>query len=269
MHLCRGRNSAGQLGYAINTENIGDTTASMENFGPVVLSSSTTVSVDAVAVGGKSTCVILSDSKSSTDTYTSEAGNVKCWGDNTYGQLGIGQEASSLPGVGKSANEMGDNLASVNLGTGRTAAKIAVGTYHVCALLDNSDVKCWGLNDKGQLGQGDTTDIGGGGSGSDPVSTLQPVDLGLAASETVTDIKCGSRHSCVLLSSGAVKCWGHNDKGQLGAEDSNYNIGVSPSDMGSNLVAATSLMNSGNGLSAAELACSSKQKSYIIAKRAL
>jgi len=61
---------------------------------------------------------------------------------------------------------MGDNtgemavLPTVNLGTGRTATAIAVGNNHSCALLDNASVKCWGLNDKGQLGIDNATNMG-------------------------------------------------------------------------------------------------------------
>lgn len=45
---------------------------------------------------------------------------------------------------GGSVTNMGDNLPAVNLGTGLTAKKIATGTNHVCAILNNDKVKCWG-----------------------------------------------------------------------------------------------------------------------------
>ena len=59
---------------------------------------------------------------------------------------------------GDGPGEMGDNLIAVSLGTGRTATRIAVGMGYafVCALLDDSTLKCWGDNAIGQLGYGDT-----------------------------------------------------------------------------------------------------------------
>lgn len=51
----------------------------------------------------------------------------------------------------------------MNLGTGRSAQHITLGTFHTCALLDNRQVKCWGWNEYGQLGLGDT-----GTRGDDP-----------------------------------------------------------------------------------------------------
>ena len=56
--------------------------------------------------------------------------------------------------------EMGDSLPAVALGTGRTAVAITAGASHTCALLDNGTVKCWGDNDYGQLGLGDTDEPG-------------------------------------------------------------------------------------------------------------
>ena len=53
-------------------------------------------------------------------------------------------------------------LPSIDLGTGRTATAIAVGIFHICALLDNASVKCWGRNDDGQLGIDNTTTMGDG-----------------------------------------------------------------------------------------------------------
>ena len=55
---------------------------------------------------------------------------------------------------------MGDNLVAIDLGSGRTALAISAGDGHTCAMLDNSSFKCWGRNADGQLGQGDTDNIG-------------------------------------------------------------------------------------------------------------
>ena len=66
--------------------------------------------------------------------------SVKCWGDNWYGKLGLGEPSSRGDGPG----EMGDNLPAVDLGTGRTAKMISAGGFHTCAVLDDDSVKCWG-----------------------------------------------------------------------------------------------------------------------------
>ena len=62
--------------------------------------------------------------------------------------------------LGDGANEMGDNLSAVDLGTGRTATAISVGRENTCALLDNAAVKCWGRGWGGRLGQGNSVTIG-------------------------------------------------------------------------------------------------------------
>jgi hypothetical protein len=54
---------------------------------------------------------------------------------------------------------MGDNLSTVDLGTGRTATAMSLASGHTCALLDNSDIKCWGGGNQGKLAQGNTSNI--------------------------------------------------------------------------------------------------------------
>src|SRR3546814_20282370 len=71
---------------------------------------------------------------------------------------------------------MGDNLPTVDLGTGRTAVAIAAGFTHTCALLDDGSLKCWGAGKDGQLGLGDTTNRGYGPS--EMGDNLPTVDLG-------------------------------------------------------------------------------------------
>ena len=41
---------------------------------------------------------------------------------------------------------MGDNLAAIDFGPGRTAKAAALGTFHTCVILDNDSVKCFGDN---------------------------------------------------------------------------------------------------------------------------
>ena len=59
-------------------------------------------------------------------------------------------------------NELGEMalIPTVNLGTGRTATAISAGDYHTCAILNNASVKCWGYNNKGQLGIDNNNNMG-------------------------------------------------------------------------------------------------------------
>lgn len=136
--------------------------------------------VIAVAAGRDHTCALIT------------GGGVKCWGDNFYGQVGVGAGAPySYTPVDVSG-----------LGTGVSA--IAAGERHTCALMNGGGVKCWGDNRKGQIGVG-----AAGGQRSTPNDVI-----GLGRPATV--IAAGGSHTCALLDNGRVKCWGYNLYGQLG-----------------------------------------------------
>jgi alpha-tubulin suppressor-like RCC1 family protein len=139
---------------------------------------SLTSDVIALAVGGGHTCALIS------------SGGVKCWGYNKWGQLGDGTTTDRTVPVG------------VN---GLTSGVIAIdaGNNFTCALLLSGEVKCWGINDAGQLGNGTNT-----------MSTI-PVSVN-GLTDRVIAISTGSSHTCALTSNGGVKCWGNNQGGQLG-----------------------------------------------------
>ena len=132
--------------------------------------------------------------------------SVKCWGRNNTGQLGIDNTTDMGDGAGEMAL-----IPTVNLGTGRTATAIAAGGYHSCALLDNASVKCWGLNNRGQLGIDNNTNMGNTSGSMD-----QLTGINLGTGRTATAISAGNEHSCSLLDNASVKCWGYNGYGQLG-----------------------------------------------------
>jgi len=159
------------------------------------------VTVTAISAGGFHTCALLS------------SGAVKCWGFNHYGQLGLGRGNSR----GDEDGEMGAALPVVDLGSGVTVTAISAGRFHTCALLSSGAVKCWGDNAYGQLGFGDMNSRGD--EDGEMGAALPVVDLGSGV--TVTAISAGGYHTCALLSSGAVKCWGDNANGQLGFGDTN------------------------------------------------
>jgi alpha-tubulin suppressor-like RCC1 family protein len=88
-------------------------------------------------------------------------------------------------------------------GTGATITKIVGGDGHTCALYSTGVVRCWGSDSNGQLG-----------NGSGNVDSSTPVAV--TGITTATDLAAGSRHTCALLSTGRIQCWGADDHGQLG-----------------------------------------------------
>ncbi len=209
---CWGRNDHGQLGRG-NTEPAWPGTTG-DLFAPIDLGAGRTAT--AITAGSEHTCAVLDD------------GTVKCWGRNDHGQLGLGDVASR----GAAPDQMGDDLPAVDLGNGRTATAITAGHGHTCALLDNGTVKCWGRNDYGQLGLGDTESRGNApGQMGD---NLPAVDLGTG--RTATAITNGDLRTCALLDDGTIKCWGRNESGNLGLGDT-ADRGDAPGEMGDDLPA--------------------------------
>lgn len=94
-------------------------------------------------------------------------------------------------------------------------SSIALGGDYTCALLSIGEVKCWGKNDKGQLGNGTTTDS------SAPVTVLASgtASASPVALTGVTAISAGYEHTCALLTSKQVRCWGSGFQGRLGNGD--------------------------------------------------
>ena len=79
----------------------------------------------------------------------------------------------------------------------------STGYDHTCAVISGGDVKCWGWNNRAQLGSSV------GSQSKVPVSVTNLDGIGVA-------VACGYQHSCAIVSGGGVKCWGENDRGQLG-----------------------------------------------------
>ena len=183
---CWGRDNYGQLGDGGSNTNTNAPSSTAIDLG----TGRTAVSV---STGTYHTCAILDN------------GELMCWGKGQYGQLGDGGSNSNLNAPSSTA---------IDLGTGRTAIAVSAGDSHTCAILDNGDLKCWGRDYHGQLGDGGTnTDTNA------PSSTA--IDLGTG--RTAVAVDAGYQHTCAILDNGDLKCWGDDYEGQLGDGGSNTN----------------------------------------------
>lgn len=193
---CWGDNISGQLGLGDRLRR-GDDPGEMGASLPAIQFAPETVP-SALSAGSDMTCAVFADKAA------------RCWGLNTAGQAGIGNDSYD-PGSAR-----GDiaALAAVDLGPNRRAALISGGGGHNCALLDDGDVKCWGFNGSGQLGTGDTR--ARGASPSDMGDALPSVAFGKRRALSVAS---GAEHTCALLDDNSVECWGANAEGQLGQGD--------------------------------------------------
>ncbi len=119
-----------------------------------------------------------------------------CWGKGTNGQLGDG---------GTSQKETPTAVRTDGVLSGRTVSRISAGGAHSCVVADGN-AYCWGLNTKGQLGDGTTTQR----------TTPVAVDVsGVLMGRSVSVISTGSSHTCAIAD-GRAFCWGLGTSGQLG-----------------------------------------------------
>jgi alpha-tubulin suppressor-like RCC1 family protein len=179
--------NARYLGYA-STNNVGDdeTPASA---GDVDVGGFVT-QVDA---GWYHSCAVLS------------AGNVRCWGEAAQGQLGYGDIST-----------IGDDespAAAGNVRVGGRVTQVSAGASHSCARLAIGNVRCWGSNEHWQLGYPSPDNIG---DNENPASAGN-VDVG----GFVVQVAAGRSHTCALLDTGNVRCWGRGGNGALGYGNTN------------------------------------------------
>jgi len=173
---CSGNNTEGQLGDG--------TMANSSTPVPVFQM----LQAAGVTTGGFHSCAVLRN------------GTVQCWGMNEVGQLGNGTTtASSVP---------------VNVSGITTAIAVAAGYKHSCALLQSGTVRCCGDNSYGELGDGNAVLSPNRGGASTSHSSIPVTVVGITTAVAIT--ASDGYHSCAVLQSGSVRCWGDNVSGQLG-----------------------------------------------------
>ena len=210
---CWGANGRGQLGQGSSGSNVGDNSGEMgNNLAYVDIANERTAKI--LSLGEEFSCVLLDN------------GRIICWGRNDQGQLGLGHtiDRSDLAFL-----EDGVNY------SWRQGKDISAGYDHVCALLENNGVKCWGGNAHGQLGQGHTDNIGD--DNLHEVGNLIDVDLG--DSRTAKRVAAGRHYSCAILDNNDLACWGDRSNNKLGIDTdaNNPNIGDESGEMGDSLTA--------------------------------
>ena len=176
---CWGDDSSGQLGNGVAGPDAGSAV-------PVAVQGLPGAAT-AIGVGDDYSCALVGQSQNSA---------VWCWGGNAFGQLGNGD-----PSVTSSPTPLQVK--------GVSAGSLACGAGHACAGNDaTGGISCWGKGGSGQLGNDDTSNA----FTAVPVSGIGAFPQSLAA---------GGFHTCAVLTSPDVVCWGANDFGQLGNGDTN------------------------------------------------
>lgn len=179
---CWGANDFGQLGRG-HTAYIGDDETASQG-GALFLGAP----VIGVTAGRHHACALV------------DSGNVYCWGRGAEGQLGHAN-----------TEDIGDDEWPVSagaVGLGEAAVQVVAGGRHTCARLVGGQVRCWGDGLSGQLGSGYSERLGD----DETLDARPPVLLGGSA----TWLAAGDEHTCAILDTGDMRCWGANELGQLG-----------------------------------------------------
>merc|ERR1719334_197832 len=218
--VCWGRNGNYQLGDGSKVDRGDEANEMGDNMVPVDLGAAF-VPID-IEAGGGHVCTMNEDQE------------IKCWGDNTYGQLGIGCEWTE---------QFGDDLPVLEFPSEFLPQQMGMGSHHSCFLdfdfVEESDdingtvgILCFGRNDYGQLGYEDTTNRGDCDGTYENISALSIIDLG--SDFEIAQIQIMGHHNCILSTNDALKCFGYNVVGQLGYGDT-VNRGDGTNEMGDNL----------------------------------
>lgn len=153
---------------------------------------------------GISVITVRDDEHDSSHTITNytcallNSGSLKCWGENTTGQLGLATTQSPV--------YLSPSLPSVS--TGIQVSEISSSADTTCALSASGEAKCWGSNDLGQLGIGSLAVIGD----DEHPSSISVISIG----QNLSSISAGNKHVCGTTTTGNLFCWGYGEGGRLG-----------------------------------------------------
>jgi len=199
---CWGNGKYGQLGRGLQTRT---PTGRLDDFSKEAKSQPDPdlngARVVDVAAGARHSCAVL------------RRGDVKCWGDDSQGQVGDGFPPSGGKKAGEAIEKSPQLVRRIGAqgdpdrtdeGALGPAIDVSAGAGNTCALLENGEVYCWGSALAGQLGNGVAADV----IKNSPVQ-VQGID-------NATDISVGFLHSCATLENGEAKCWGEGSEGKLG-----------------------------------------------------
>ena len=172
--VCWGDNEYGQLGD-------GTTTGSAVPIYVNVAANETPVEV---TVGQVTACALM------------ESGNIYCWGSGYYGKMGNGEPWND--------DYVNTEMRQVLLPEGQGGQTVSISGGHICTILNNGDVYCWGRGNQGQLGYGGTS------------NRNIPAKVNLPGQRSAIAISTGTFMTCAITNDGMGYCWGENDEGQLG-----------------------------------------------------
>jgi alpha-tubulin suppressor-like RCC1 family protein len=203
---CFGTNRYGELGSP-GKMSYGDEPHELFDQAPPVRLSLIDGPIQQIVSGANHNCVLF------------QSGRAQCWGKNTFGQLGLGDSKDRVP-LDPIQPE------TLKLPAQEKIRNISAGGQTTCALTEKNRVYCFGRNNFGQLGIGNSLNRG-----------AAPHEVGefslaatLPATDQINELSVGSNHTCATLQSGALKCWGANSYGQLGLGDT-LSVGKNPVDL--------------------------------------
>jgi len=172
--VCWGDNEYGQLGDGTTTESAV----------PIYVNVAANETPVEVTVGQVTACALM------------ESGNIYCWGSGYYGKMGDGEPWND--------DYVNTEMRQVLLPEGQGGQTVSISGGHICTILDNGDVYCWGRGNQGQLGYGGTS------------NRNIPTKVNLPGQRSAIAISTGTFMTCAITTDGMGYCWGENDEGQLG-----------------------------------------------------